>query len=330
MTLLGDLDQRPATSRPGRRTPSTPDRKPDRAGKPRRADRPGQSARPGQRDKPERKTALLVLLLLTCATVITLDYRGGADSPVEPAREAVGEVLGPVEAVAATAMRPFTVASDWLRTSDGLRGDLAAAQAENAELRSRLATSEVDRNRLEEYDAQARAAKGAFAGHTLVSAHVVAHGPGQSFSRTVTIDAGTRAGVTADLAVVTADGLVGRVIRATSTTATVLLVVDGDSVVGGRLGRSMEVGFLRGRGQLDDDATLRLDLVDDQAVPAEGDSVVAWGSEGGAPYLPGIPIGRVSEVVTSPRQQSAQAVVEPFVDFSSLDLVAVVVPGEPR
>ena len=73
-----------------------------------------------------------------------------------------------------------------------------------------------------------------------------------------------------------------------------LLVVDADSVVGGRLGSSMEVGFLRGRGGLGDDGRLDLDLVDDTGSPAEDDTVVTWGSEGGAPYVAGIPIGRVT------------------------------------
>ena len=40
------------------------------------------------------------------------------------------------------------------------------------------------------------------------------------------------------------DGLVGRILRVTRTTATVLLIVDSDSIVGGRVGRTMDLGFL--------------------------------------------------------------------------------------
>ena len=73
-------------------------------------------------------------------------------------------------------------------------------------------------------------------------------GPMQSFSRTVTIDAGTSSGVHKDMTVLNNDGLVGRVISATRSTADVLLILDTDSVVGGRLGSNNEIGFLRGRG----------------------------------------------------------------------------------
>ena len=66
------------------------------------------------------------------------------------------------------------------------------------------------------------------------------------------------------------DGLVGRVLRADRSTATVLLLVDRESVVGGRLGSSMEIGFLRGRGQVGSKARLDLDLVDASASADEG------------------------------------------------------------
>ena len=126
------------------------------------------------------------------------------------------------------------------------------------------------------------------------------------------------------------DGLVGRVLRVTSTTATVLLVVDADSVVGGRVGESMEIGFLHGRGVLGNGGRLDLELVDDSVVPAKHDAVVTWGSQGGAPYVAGIPVGRVTSVYSSLRETSQRAVIEPFVDFGSLDLVGVVVPSGSR
>jgi rod shape-determining protein MreC len=43
-----------------------------------------------------------------------------------------------------------------------------------------------------------------------------------------------------------------------------------------------------------------------------------------------VPIGKVTEVFTSVRESSQRAVVEPFVDFSSLDVVGVVVPTGTR
>ena len=244
---------------------------------------------------------------------------------MEPARRAVGEVFGPVEAGTTAVVRPFTAVPEWFHSRDSLRHDLDQLEAENAQLRAEVATAGYDRNRLAEYDGLTTAADDL--GYALVPARVVAMGPSQSFSRTVTIDAGSRAGISPDMTVLNNDGLVGRVLRVTRTTATVLLVVDADSVVGGRVGESMEVGFLHGRGALGRDGRLDLELVDDSVVPARDDTVVTWGSEGGAPYVSGVPVGRVTSVYSSLRETSQRAVIEPFVDFGSLDLVGVVVPS---
>ena len=279
---------------------------------------------PGRR--PSR--AVLVLLLLASFTLITLDARGGDDSPLEPVRSAMGDVLGPVENATAAAVRPFTAVPGFFRTTGGLRRDVARLEAENSQLKGALAGVSVDRNRAAELDGLLATSK--TTGYALVPARVVAMGPAQSFSRTVTIDAGTRAGIRPDMTVLNNDGLVGRVVRADRSTATVLLLVDQESVVGGRLGSSMEVGLLRGRGAVGGDEKLDLDLVDPSATVNQDDVLVTWGSKKGAPYVAGVPIGRVTAVSSTPRQQSVQAVISPYVDFTSLDLVGVVVDRDTK
>lgn len=271
-----------------------------------------------------RVTPVLVLAVLASLTVITLDARQSDGGPVEPVRQAVGTVVGPMEAVAANVVAPFQELAGFVATNRGLRADVARLEAENSQLAGAVATEPLDRARLRQLDTLTRTAGDT--GYSLVAARVVAMGPLQSFSRTVTIDAGTTSGIRADMTVLNGDGLVGRVVRATRTSATVLLLVDTESVVGGRLGSSLEIGFLRGRGVTSDRGRLDLDLVDTSVTPARGDVVVTWGSNDGVPYVAGIPIGRVLSVHSSPRQMAKQAVVEPFVDFTSLDVVGVVVP----
>jgi rod shape-determining protein MreC len=279
------------------------------------------------RDQHKRPSStVLVLLLLASFTLITLDVRGGESSPVDPLRSVAGQVLGPVEEATATVVRPFQAVPEFFTTTGALRSEVERLEAENAALRGRLATSVVDRNRAAELDGLLQSSSST--GYALVPARVVAVGPAQSFSRTVTIDAGTSSGVRPDMTVLNNEGLVGRVIRADRSTATVLLIIDRDSVVGGRLGSTMEVGFLRGRGGIGDDGRLDLDLVDNAVTPGRDDVLVTWGSENGAPYVAGIPIGRVTSVYSSPRQLSKRAVIDPFADFSSLDLVGVVVRAD--
>ncbi len=274
------------------------------------------------RDPSRRRLGLLVLAALT---VITLDARAGADSPLDPVRSVVGSVVGPLEDATASVTRPFAEAGDFFRTNDSLRDDIAALTAENSRLRTELAGEPLDRQRLAELDGLTRTA--AETGYSLVAARVIAMGPAQSFSRTVTIDAGTSSGITKDMTVLNNDGLVGRVVQATRSTATVLLIIDTESVIGGRLGTNLEIGFLRGRGSVSDTGRLDLDLVDNAVEPSRNDVVVTWGSRNGVPYVAGIPIGRVGSVVSSPRQSTRQAVITPFADFTALDVVGVVVPN---
>lgn len=276
----------------------------------------------GRQDRRRRPTSL-VLTVLAAVTVMTLDAGTGDGSPVEPVRAAAGEVFGPLESGLGAATRPVADGVEVLGDLPGLSEDNARLERQVDELRAELATGEVDRNRLDQYDALAAASGRGDV--ELVPAQVVALGPAQAFTRTVTIDAGTADGVQPDMTVVEAGGLVGRVLRADRHSATVLLVVDAESVVGGRLDRSMELGFLRGSGDLGDDGRLELDLVDPAVAPVAGDAVVTWGSRGGAPYVPGVPIGEVVDVQSSAGDQSVVASVRPFADMSSLDLVGVVV-----
>jgi rod shape-determining protein MreC len=277
-----------------------------------------------QHQRPSR--GVLVLLLLASFTIITFDVRGGDRSPVEPLRTVAGNVFGPAEKATASVVRPFQAVPEFFTSTGSLQQEVRRLEAENATLRGQLATSSVARQRAAELDGLLE--RSADTGYALVPARVVAHGPAQSFSRTVTIDAGTSSGVDADMTVLNNDGLVGRVIRADRSTATVLLIVDRDSVVGGRLGSNMEVGFLRGRGEIGNKGRLDLDLVDNAVTPGRDDVLVTWGSQNGAPYVAGVPIGRVTTVFSSPRQLSKRAVIEPFVNFSSLDLVGVVVRAD--
>lgn len=278
----------------------------------------------GQGPSQDSSRRTLGLLVLAALTVITLDARAGSDSPLDPVRSAVGSVVGPVESATATVTRPVADVISSFQTNKSLRGDVATLAAENSRLRGEVSTDPLDRQRLAELDGLTRTA--AQTGYSLVGARVIAIGPVQSFTRSVTIDAGSSSGITKNMTVLNNDGLVGRVVQVTSSTATVLLIVDTESVVGARLGTNSEIGFLRGRGSIADSGRLDLELVDNAVVPSAGDVVVTWGSENGVPYVAGIPIGRVESVVSSPRQSSRVAVIAPFADFSALDVVGVVVP----
>lgn len=269
-----------------------------------------------------RTRVLLALLLVTSVGLITLDYRGGDRSPLNGLRSLASAVFGPVEQVAAAIAGPVADAVDGVSTLGDGRDEVARLRRENAELKRALRASGVDRSRVAELDELLRVAGAGR--YEVVPAQVIAVGAAQSFSWTVTIDAGTRDGIRPDMTVLNGDGLVGRVKTAGPSTATVLLAVDPQSSVGVRLEGSMEVGFTTGRG-VDDGSDLDLQLLDGQSTVVRDDRLVTFGSQGSAPYVPGVPVGEVRSVRGTPGSQTRTAVVRPYVDFTALDLVGVVV-----
>lgn len=266
-----------------------------------------------------RTRIVLAVLLLTAFTFITLDARSGEGSIVDRLRDGAGTVLGPVERAAAAVVNPVSEFIDGV-TSIGSNADrIAELEAENDELRRQILTSDLDQAALEEYrKILGVAALGDF---EIVPAQVIAVASEAGYARTVTVDAGSRDGIAREQTVLDGDGLVGRVIRVTRGTATILLLSDPEFAVGARLAESRETGLAQGNGR----EPLSLELYNPQAAVDEGNVVVTLGSPGGRPFVPGIPIGEVTEVIATPGALSRQAVVEPFAQLTSLDLVGIII-----
>ena len=266
---------------------------------------------------------MLALLILASFALITLDARRSPSSPVEPLRTAAAAVFGPLESGATSAVEPVQSLRDRFGEVDRLTRENERLEAENGALNSQLRTNEYARRRAAELDRMLKVA--GLGGYTITPARVIAIGAAQSFSRTVTIDAGTADGVRADMTVLNGDGLVGRVVRAGPDSATVLLITDAGSTVGGRLESTSSLGFVTGDGDVGSGAALEFRLVDLRAKPAVGDRLVTWGSRGNAPYVAGVPIGEVVSAGPAQGTFGSTAVVRPYVDATRLDTVGVVV-----
>lgn len=272
-----------------------------------------------------RSRIVLAILVLMSITLIVFDLRGGLTQPLR----SVGEtVLGSAERAMASVVVPVRNLFDSLGGLGSTDERIAALEQENAQLRAELDTVANDRARID--DLNALLGLVSTNDYTTVPAQVIAVGPAQGFAWTVTIDAGSRDGVERDMSVISGAGLVGRTIDVGPTTSTVLLIVDATSSVGGRLSGTSQIGIVSGTGRQD---SLTMQLLDPLAVVDVGDVVVSFGSEGGRPYAPGIPIGVVAEMRGTEGQLTRSAILEPYVDISRLDIVGVVLrapEGPPR
>ncbi|MFF7530661.1 rod shape-determining protein MreC [Streptomyces bobili] len=262
---------------------------------------------------------LLVLLVAVAFALITVDIRGGEDSPVDGARQAASAVFGPIEDGVASAVDPVGNAVSAVRDSGERHDRLAALEKENAALEAKLGSDDRNRSRLAQLDKMLKTAGAGQYG--IKGAQVIAIGAAQGFSWTVTIDVGAHDGITRDMTVLNGDGLVGRVTTVGPDTATVLLASDPDFTVGTRMEASDELGFASGQG----DRPLRVELLNGKAEVRKGDRLVTFGSQADKPFVPGVPVGVVSRVDPSGGDLTRTLYVTPYVSFTKLDIVGVVV-----
>ncbi|TDC80051.1 rod shape-determining protein MreC [Streptomyces hainanensis] len=267
-----------------------------------------------------RESRLLLVLLVSIAlALISLDLRGGENSPLDGSREAAASFFGPVEEGVAGAVDPVANAISAIRDSGDRQDRIADLERENAELQQRLGSDEYRDSRMQQLDELLRTSGAG--GYRIVGAQVIAIGAAQGFSWTVTIDAGTEDGIARDMTVLNGEGLVGRVTTVGRGQATVLLANDPEFSVGTRLEGSQELGLATGRG----DNTFDVQLFNQQAQVERGDRMVTFGSSDNRPFVPGVPVGEVVNVNRSNGDLTRTVEVRPFVSFTQLDLVGVVV-----
>lgn len=124
-------------------------------------------------------------------------------------------------------------------------------------------------------------------GKTVV-ARVIGHDAARS--QTVMIDKGRAHGVKPDTAVITADGIVGRVIQSSNFFSIVQLITDSQSAVGVMLESTRRQGIVHGNGG----AELDLDYIDDDNELKAGDKFLTSGQD--RIYPKGLPVGVITAV----------------------------------
>lgn len=156
-------------------------------------------------------------------------------------------------------------------------------------------------------------------GYPVTLARVIARDASQWFG-TVVIDRGTNAGVTKDQAVVTPDGLVGRVIVTGPFSSRVLLLTDerhGAGAIIGQLEDSRHLGVIKGRNQ----ARCEMKFVASPEKLAAGELVLTSGQDG--IYPRGLVIGRIRRTDGDVAISTSVIELEPAVGLDKLDIVGV-------
>ncbi len=201
----------------------------------------------------------------------------------------------------------------------GVREENEALKSELARLREELShasEARAENERLRRMLAYSEASPG-----VKVPARVVAVNP-VSTLLSIRIDRGQNDGVAPGMPVVTPHGVVGIVLRSTSSAADVLLLSDPRSRLGVRVQRSRARATAAGAGPnrpLHMENALRTEDLE------EGDLLVTSGGDGVFP--PGLRVGSVSTVDRRTNGSFQEAEIVPAVDMTKLEEVFVLPPA---
>lgn len=256
--------------------------------------------------------------------LITVSFRSSA---LDGAQGTAAGILRPFEVAADRVSAPFRDTISWVH-------GLVNARSENARLKKQVNTLQeklvLDESAVQE-NVQLRAqlqyrGPPSLANFDRRHASVLTN-PQSALDESITIAAGTRDGIRAGNPVIDASGgLVGTIDRAWSSVARVTLLTQGQNVTATDLTNPAAVGVIRGGSG----GVLVFDRVPKAPNVQVGNIVITAGSLGKG-TLPsifprGLRIGTVSSVSNNDVNTFKTIQVEPFVDFSSLQSVIVLVP----
>jgi rod shape-determining protein MreC len=159
----------------------------------------------------------------------------------------------------------------------------------------------------------------------MAAASVIGSAADPSF-RTITIDKGTLDGLRADMAVISPEGVVGRIIAPSARASKVQLVIDRSAGTGVMLERSRVQGVATGVGTEELPFGIQLEYVEGTADVQVGDRVVTSGTDG--IYPKGFLVGEIQSVERASGTFSGIK-INPAVNFSALETVLIVLdaPG---
>ncbi|MBZ5571917.1 MAG: rod shape-determining protein MreC [Acidobacteriia bacterium] len=232
---------------------------------------------------------------------------------------------------AVNAITPLEKSIVWIQNGAGdlwhnyfyLRG----VRQENRQLKQKIEQLQIEQARLSEDAEQAHRLqallgfKEQFIAKTLAAQVIGSSGSEQS--RSIYIDKGARDGLKPDTAVITADGVVGKVLHVYRSTSQVLLINDQTSGVGAILEKSRLQGVMRGTPL----GEVVLEKVMEGEAVQPGESVL---TSGGDQIFPkGLPVGTVTKVSRG-SDLFLNIRVKPAANLSKLEEVLVITQLEER
>lgn len=272
--------------------------------------------------RPNRNRIILIVIVLLCVTLITFYIRESDKGPLHKIQNFFVDIVSPIGSAFTKVFRPIKDGFVNLWHLPSLSKEKRDMQKELADLRRESRESEEIEAELEELKKLLRWTEENPEVET-IGADIVAQSP-DNWQRLMIVNKGSSSGVRKYMSVVTNEGLVGRIISAGSRSSVVQLVTDSRSGVGARDIRNRETGIVEGRNE----ELIRFVPMNEEAKVQVGDVVETSGLGGTCP--PGIAIGKVVSVKKRTKGLAKLVEVRPYVRFSRLDQVLIIIMPEPE
>ncbi|MGI8836302.1 MAG: rod shape-determining protein MreC [Pyrinomonadaceae bacterium] len=275
-----------------------------------------------QREIRQKAPLWLAMLLLTNLAIMAVDARDDATKQ-RLFRVWIQALASPVQGASS---RASGAGNGFINEIINFR----SAAAENARLKEKLFSTELQlQNARQASDENARLKSllnlKQQTGYDQVAAHVIARDSSVWFN-TVTLDRGSSSGVELNMPVVTAGGIVGRVIALSPWTAQVMMITDEKAAAGaivGQLGGSGALGSVRGTGE---SGLIEMRYVSELQKVDVGDVILTTGQDG--IYPPGLNVGEVVDVKRG--TGTHQILIRPGANLDQLKEVAVLLYHAPQ
>lgn len=269
----------------------------------------------------KKKVALtgIILLVIIYGTLRVISFTGWGSSVLFPVSQASRELMAPL-------YKGINIGVVGTRDFFGYFTDNRTLRQQNENLQQTMAQLEGKIYGLQEQELENQRLLNLLnykeeksTNYDLALAKVIGRDP-SNWYRSVIIDKGSKDGLRVNMPAITHLGLVGSIVNVTTNTAEVLLILDGEGAVGARIFENRTTpGVIIGTGN--SDALQMVHLTHNSEI--EKNQTVVTSGLGGL-YPKGIRIGTVEEVKLEPNGLMKNALVRPFVDFSRLEEVFII------
>ena len=262
-------------------------------------------------------------MVLIAALLVLLNLSGRMPGRL---KAALRELVAPVQQLIANGAGKIAESVQAVRSFGDLADQKRVLEAELVRLRNEVLTLQALEK--ENIDLRQQLMYADRSERTLVPSEVLARDV-SGWWQTIRLGKGYLHGVRTDQAVITPEGLVGKVVDNSPTTADVLLISDPSCRVAVQITRTGTFGILSGRGPgVRSDARCRMDYLNRNVQIREGDEVVTSGLGGVFPQ--GLLVGYVGSVERDRFGMSQSAEVIVRADIGRLTHAFVVVEDPDR